>query len=394
MQLIKDLCKGCGLCVRQCPFDAIEIVEKVVQFKDNCTNCGACAQACKFDAIKKENMNPISTDHELTAYEGIWVFAEQRQGILSEVALELLGEAYELAAQRETYVAAVLIGEGITNQAKELVAYGADRVYVVDHPELFAYRTETYTTILANLVDQYHPEALLLGATHIGRDLAPRLARRLGTGLTADCTGLAIDPEEKILLQTRPAFGGNLMATIACPHHRPQMSTVRPGVMVKREPNHDRQGEIILGSYEIPPQAIRTKVLNFIEAAKAAINLEEAEIILAGGRGVGGAVGFDQLENFAKQLGATIGASRGAVDAGWVSHNYQVGQTGKTVRPKLYIACGISGAIQHVAGMQSADCIVAINTDPNAPIFKIADYGIVGDVHEVLPLIADELKAV
>lgn len=392
MKLLNERCKGCGLCVRQCPFAAIEVIDKLAQFKDNCTNCGACAEACKFNAILKEEKS--TSNINLEYYDGIWVFAEQRQGKLSEVALELLGIASELAIQRRTYVAAVLLGHNIKTISKELIAYGADRVYVVDNPDLNNYRTESYTYVLTYLIKKHRPEAVLLGATTIGRDFAPRLARRLGTGLTADCTGLAIEPKEKILLQTRPAFGGNLMATIACPSHRPQMSTVRPGVMQKLTPDANRRGGIIEEFYQIPPDVIRTKVVELVEAARASVNIEDAEIIIAGGRGIGSQEGFAELEDIARQFGATVAASRGAVDAGWINHERQVGQTGKTVRPKLYIACGISGAIQHVAGMQNADCIVAINTDLNAPIFKIADYGVVGDVHEVLPILLQELKAV
>lgn len=392
MKLLNERCKGCGLCVRQCPFAAIEVIDKLAQFKDSCTNCGACAEACKFNAILNEEKS--TSDVNLENYEGIWVFAEQRQGKLSEVALELLGIANELAAQRQTYVAAVLLGQNIKAISDELIAYGANRVYVVDNPDLNHYRTEPYTYVLADLIKKYRPEAVLLGATTIGRDFAPRLARRLGTGLTADCTGLAVEPKEKIILQTRPAFGGNLMATIACPNHRPQMSTVRPGVMQKLPPDTDRRGEIIEELYQIPPEAIHSKVIELVKAAKTSINIEDAEIIIAGGRGVGGQEGFHKLIELADMLGATVAASRAAVEAGWIDHAHQVGQTGKTVKPKLYIACGISGAIQHLAGMQNSGCIVAINSDPNAPIFKVADYGLVADIKEVLPVLAKQLQAV
>lgn len=394
MQVINNLCKGCGLCVHQCPFGAIEVIDKLAYFKDTCTNCGICAQACKFKAIVGEQNEVTPSEKDISNYHGIWVFAEQRRGILTEVARELLGIASELASQRQTYVAAVLLGENITELSQELIAYGADKVYVVENPELRDYRTEPYADVLAALAQKGLPEAILLGATHIGRDLAPRLACRLGTGLTADCISLSIDPDEGILLQTRPAFGGNLMATIACPKHRPQMSTVRPGVMKKLDPDYNRQGEIIEVPHEIPSQSIRTKVIEIIEAAQSMISLEEAEIIIAGGRGIGSMNEFQELAKVAQLLGATLGASRGAVDAGWIDHQHQVGQTGKTVKPKLYIACGISGAIQHVAGMEKSGCIVAINNDPNAPIFSVADYSIIGDIKEVLPVLVQQLQAV
>ncbi|MCG0278271.1 MAG: electron transfer flavoprotein subunit alpha [Thermanaeromonas sp.] len=396
MHINPELCTGCKACLRRCPFEAIEIVDKKARIKETCTNCGACLDSCKFGAIEKEE----DTGHTAPqfkpspeSYEGIWIFAEQHRGRLAEVVRELLGAAQDLATQRQTYVAAALLGHEVSLLADELFAYGADRVYLVEHHELASYRTEPYTFVLAKLVEEFKPEIFLLGATPLGRDLAPRLARRVGTGLTADCTELAIDPEEKILLQTRPAFGGNLMATITCPHHRPQMATVRPGVMRKKEPDYSRTGEVVRRSYEIPSKCLRTKVLEVIEEARTTVNLEEAEIIIAGGRGLGGPEGFKKLEEVAKLLGATVGASRAAVDAGWISRDHQVGQTGKTVKPKLYIACGISGAIQHLAGMQNSGCIVAINTDPEAPIFKVADYGIVGDVHEVLPILAQKLRS-
>ncbi|AEM78075.1 MULTISPECIES: electron transfer flavoprotein subunit alpha/FixB family protein [Thermoanaerobacter] len=329
----------------------------------------------------------------MNEYKDIWVFAEQREQRLMNVSLEILGEARKLADKKGVKACAVLVGYGVKGLADELIKYGADVVYVIDNPLLKNYTTEGYAKVIADLVNELKPEVILYGATYIGRDLAPRIASRLHTGLTADCTGLDID-ENGLLLQIRPAFGGNLIATIICPERRPQMATVRPGVMKKAPKDGKRKGEIIEIQANIKEGDIRTQIFDIIKEAKSKVNIEEADIIVSGGRGVGGAEGFKLIQQLADALGGVVGASRAAVDAGWISSDHQVGQTGKTVRPKLYIACGISGAIQHIAGMGNAKTIVAINKNPDAPIFKVADYGIVGDLFKVIPALIEEIKRI
>lgn len=326
---------------------------------------------------------------DLSQYKNVWIFAEQRQGVITPVVKELLGEGRKLAGDIGTDVCAVLLGKDISGLARELIRYGADKVYVADHPLLENFTTDAYTKVITDAIDTYKPEIVLYGATHIGRDLAPRIAARANTGLTADCTGLAIDPQDKKIMQTRPAFGGNLMATIICPEHRPQMSTVRPGVMQKLEPDDSRQGEIINVDVKLEASDIRTQVLEIVKSAKELVSLTDADVIVSGGRGLGNAEGFAVIEKLANAMGGVVGASRAAVDAGWIDHSHQVGQTGTTVKPKLYVACGISGAIQHLAGMQSSDIIIAINKNPRAPIFEVADYGLVGDLYEIVPMMAE-----
>jgi electron transfer flavoprotein alpha subunit len=364
---------------------------KLAVIKDGCTACGACIDACRFNAIVADTVQQ-DTSH-LKDYQGVWVFAEQRDHKLMPVAIELLGEGRKIADGLKTELTAVCLGEKEAEKiAPELIAYGADKVIFVHHPELKTYRTESYTKVITDLVKERKPEIILLGATHIGRDLGPRLSCRLGTGLTADCTKLGIDETEKILLQTRPAFGGNIMATIITPNHRPQIATVRPGVMEKPAKNLTKKGNIEVIAAELESADIRTTVLEIIKEANKCVNLEEADIIVSGGRGLGKPEGFKLIEELANELGGVVGASRATVDAGWISHDHQVGQTGKTVRPKLYIACGISGAIQHLAGMQNAKCIIAINKNADAPIFQVADFGIVGDLYKVIPILIDELR--
>lgn len=339
-----------------------------------------------------ENIRPGLVDVDL--YKGVWVFAEQREGNLLNVAIELVGEGRKIADELETHLTAVLLGNKVDDLAVKLIQYGADKVLYADHELLDIYTTDGYAKIICEMIDERKPEIFLIGATNIGRDLGPRISARLHTGLTADCTKLDVDLENRRLLQTRPAFGGNLMATIICPGHRPQMSTVRPGVMQKAKYDESNDGEIFKYTPELKDQDILAKVVQVIEGGKAEVELEESKIIISGGRGMGSTEGFKLLEELANKLGGVVGASRATVDAGWVEQSHQVGQTGKTVRPTLYIACGISGAIQHLAGMQESKTIVAINKDPNAPIFKIADYGIVGDVYEVLPELVDALDNV
>ncbi len=325
-------------------------------------------------------------------YRGVWVLAEQRDGELRRVTLELLGKGRELADNLGVDLTALLLGQDVANLSQELINYGADRVFLAESPRLEYYRTDTYTRIIVHEIREHKPEIFIVGATYLGRDLAPRIAKRLDTGLTADCTELTIDQEKRLLVQTRPAFGGNIMASIVTPEHRPQMATVRPRVMKAVTRDASRNGEIIKIPVNIDEKDMRINILEIVKEARKGVNLEEADIIVAGGRGVGTPEKFKVLEELAQVLGAELGASRDVVDAGWISSTHQVGQSGKTVTPKLYICCGISGAVQHIAGMRDSEVIVAINKDPEAPIFQIADYGIVGDLHQVVPRLTEKLR--
>ncbi|MGF0006344.1 electron transfer flavoprotein subunit alpha/FixB family protein [Eubacteriales bacterium SGI.150] len=323
----------------------------------------------------------------------LWVFVETNEdGTAKNVGIELLTPGHDMAVKQGGALVAVVIGSGVDAAVQAASEHGADKVIVVDGPEYATYTTDAYAIALCTLVEKYGPTSMLIGATNNGRDLGPRVSCRLKTGLTADCTGLDVDAESGNVAWTRPAFGGNLMATILCPDHRPQIGTVRPGVFKKGEAG-EAKAEIIKEDIHVDAADIRTQILELIkEEGGETVDLEGAEIIVSGGRGVGGPEGYAPIKELADLLGGVVGASRAAVDAGWIAHAHQVGQTGKTVGPKLYIACGISGAIQHVAGMSGSDCIVAINKDPDAPIFDIADYGVVGNLFEVLPVMIDEIK--
>jgi len=389
VHVVKEKCKGCTKCIKSCPFEAISMESKLAVIGTACTGCGQCVAVCPFGAIKKTEEGKKGKN--LNAYKGVWVFAEQREGKLMQVAIELLGEGRKLAGAVGCQLCAILCGSGVAYLADELFEYGADKVYYADAPELKQYTTDGYTKVIYEAITAYKPEIVLLGATHIGRDLGPCLAVKCSTGLTADCTRLEIDPETKGIMQTRPAFGGNLMATIVCPNHRPQMSTVRPGVMEKAERVPGRRGELIKLKASFTEGDIRTKVLEVIKSAREMVSLTDAQVIVSGGMGLGKPEGFELLKELADRFGGTIASSRASVDAGWIDHAYQVGQTGTTVKPNIYFACGISGAIQHVAGMQNSGLIVAINTNENAPIFDIADIGIVGDLYKVIPAIIEEL---
>jgi electron transfer flavoprotein alpha subunit len=356
-----------------------------------CTMCGACVEVCEFKAIERTEESRQGGTTDLSAYKGVWVFAEQHKGSVASVALELLGEGRKLADKRKTKLSAVFIGSGIKGRTNELIAHGADMVYIADDPALGDFNDDSYAAILTTLAMQHKPEIILAGATAIGRSFFPKVASALYTGLTADCTVLDIDAETGHLHQTRPAFGGNIMATIVTPNHRPQMATVRHKVMKPSPRDDSRTGDIIDIKYTQSGE-LRTRVLKTVEELGETVNICEADIVVAGGRGLGSAKNFQLVAELAKALGGAVAATRGAVDEGWVPYPHQVGQTGKTVCPKLYIACGISGAIQHVAGMQSSDVIVAINKDPDAPIFNVATYGIVGDVHEVLPIMIKKIR--
>ena len=326
-------------------------------------------------------------------YKDVFVFAEQRDGKIQPVALELLGKARDLADTLGEKVVAMFMGSGIANQAQTLVEYGADKVIVVDNPYLKDYVTEQYAQAVYQTIVANKPSIVLFGATTIGRDLAPRLSARLTTGLTADCTKLDISEDTHELLMTRPAFGGNLMATIMCTEHRPQMSTVRPGVMQKAVPDSSRKGEIVNGEVVFDPSRCRVKLLKNVKEDKGAVDITNAKVLVSGGRGVGCKEGFQMLQSLADALGGEVSSSRAMVDAGVMPHDRQVGQTGKTVRPNLYLACGISGAIQHLAGMEESDFIIAINKDKFAPIFKVADIGIVGDLNKIIPILTEKVKA-
>lgn len=328
-------------------------------------------------------------------YKDVYVFAEQRDGIIQNVALELLGKARELADANKEKVVAILLGKGIKDQAKTLIAHGADKVLVVDNDLLENYLTEPYTEAITQIIKEQKPSILLIGATTIGRDLGPRVSARNITGLTADATKLEIsDDEAHEFRMTRPAFGGNLMATILCKNNRPQMSTVRPGVMQKLAPNAKRKGEVVDYKIKFDKKKIeRVKIVKTVKQKKTVTDIAQAKVLVSGGRGVGNKEGFKKLEALAKELGGEVSSSRAMVDAGVMEQSRQVGQTGKTVRPNLYMACGISGAIQHLAGMEESDLIIAINKDKFAPIFSVADLGIVGDLHKIIPMLTERLKS-
>ena len=340
----------------------------------------------------------------LEQYKGVYVFAQQVDNELSGIAFELLGKAKDLAKDLNTDVTAILIGYQVKNLADELAAYGADKVIVVDDPELKEYRTEPYTHAMASVINEYKPDIVLVGATAIGRDLGPRVSARVATGLTADCTVLEIgdfpinpipnqEQKHNQLLMTRPAFGGNTIATIACPDNRPQMATVRPGVMQKIDRIDGAKAEVIEFNPGFTPDNKYVEILEIVKSVKDTVDIMDAKILVSGGRGVGSAENFKILQDLADVLGGTVSCSRAVVDSGWMERDYQVGQTGKTVRPNLYFAIGISGAIQHVAGMEESDIIIAINKDADAPIFDVADYGIVGDLNKIVPALTASLKA-
>ena len=384
-----DLCNGCERCLKSCPYGAVKISDGKARISERCTSCGACLEVCKQKAILSD-----AEPKEVPSFsdrKGVWIFAEQKAGELHRVSLELLGKAQELGKALHEDISAVLLGYNISHLADTLIAHGADKVYLAENRSLEGYRTGAYAIVLEGLVKEQSPNILLMGATHLGRDLAPRLSRRLKAGLTADCTELLIDPDEGILLQTRPAFGGNVMATIANRYSRPQMATVRPGVM-EPIPKPGHKGELIHCRVSIKENEVGTKILERVKEGMKKVNLSEAKVIVAGGRGVGDAGGFKLLENLAKVLGGELAGTRIAVEEGWIPAGQQVGQTGQSVRPELYVACGISGAIQHRAGIVNARFIAAINKDPRAPIFQIADWGIVGDLHEIVPKMTEALS--
>ena len=391
IRVIEEKCVGCKLCFRACPFGAIEMVGRLARIDlTKCTLCGACVQACKFEAIDlKKDAGPVRST---SGYADVWVFVEQNEGHVEAITYELLGEGRKLADQLDMRLCAVLLGSGVNGLTDSLIHRGADRVYVIDRPELAYYVDEPYAAVLTDMVNRFKPSVLLCGATTIGRSLVARVAVATHAGLTADCTGLAIDPETRNLLQTRPAFGGNIMATIVTPDYRPQMSTVRHKVMKEASVDTSRRGETMVPEIAAALLQSRTRRLRMVPEKDNIINIAEADIIVSGGRGMQKPENFAMLHELAEVLGGGVGASRAAVDSNWIAYSHQVGQTGKTVCPKIYIACGISGQIQHLAGMSSSDLIVAINKDRDAPIFRVATYGLVGDLFEIIPKLTQAFR--
>ena len=432
---VSSACMGCQACISTCPHEALFMNDAGVcqVLPEKCVDCGECVEVCPVEALEltmktaaaqsmdkpavasepintmvKENTSVqapageikpapevVRLEGDLGRYQGVWVFIEQREGQIAPVSLELLSEGRKLADKLGVELAGVLLGYHIAGLEPTLYEYGADKVYLVDDPVLRYYRTETYMKVVGDLVQQYLPEIVLMGATTTGRDLAGAIATELATGLTADCTVLDIDQSKRLLLATRPAFGGNIMATIISKNHRPQMATVRPKVMKMADPVPGRQGLLVKPEVHLQEENLLTRVLEIVQEYGEQVNLQEAEIIVAGGRGLGDKESFYKTCGaLAEAIGGTVGASRAAVEAGWIEPKYQIGQTGVTVAPKLYFALGISGAIQHLVGIRGSDIIIAINTDPEAPILQECTYGIVGDAINIVPQLIEPLQAI
>ncbi len=388
LQINTETCTGCGACIDDCPFGALEMQDNVaVVDPDICTLCGACVYTCPVDSISMPDTGAAKPDTNLDDYRDVWVVVEQEDNEVRSITYELLGEGRKLADSLGVKLGAVLIGHEVDAMVSQLTERGADFVYVADHPDLKFFQDERYAAIIVEMSREHKPQIMLCGATTVGRSLVSRVAVSLNTGLTADCTGLAIDPERRLLLQTRPAFGGNIMATIETPNHRPQMATVRHKVMKEAEVEPGRTGEKVVFELAEALLKARSERIDYQAAQGTTVNIAEANIIVSGGRGLQNPENFAVLEELASVIGAGVGASRAAVDSNWIPYAHQVGQTGKTVNPTIYIACGISGQIQHLAGMSSSDIIIAINKDRDAPIFQHATYGIVGDALEIVPLL-------
>ncbi|MHA2037903.1 MAG: FAD-binding protein [Promethearchaeota archaeon] len=386
-----ELCTGCGSCSEACPFVGIEIIDNKAVITENCNFCGTCLDVCPVDAILIERKEFEIEKIDLSEFRGVWVIAEHYKSTIHPVVFQLLGKGGDLARELEVDLTLVILGTDFDDQLEKFSLFGPDEIIYIKSPILKHYYSDLYVQALTELINENKPEIILIGATPTGRDFAPRIAKRLNAGLTADCTGLDIEEITRNLLQTRPTFGGTLMATIRTPNSRPQMATVRPGIFVSPEEN-EKKVNIRKIDFTFKEKDLVTKIVKVIEKEKSSVNLEDAEIIVAGGRGVGSKQNFKIIEELAEVLGAELGGSRVTVELGWLDQNRQIGQTGKTVSPKLYIACGISGAIQHLVGMQTAEIIVAINKDRTAPIFNVAHYGIVGDLEEIVPLLIEVLK--
>jgi electron transfer flavoprotein alpha subunit len=394
LEIHHEQCDLCELCVQSCGFDAMEVAEERLRVGEECVLCGACVKVCPHLALEIMEGEQAAEPMDVDSYSGVWVFAEpapRAETGMHPVALELLGKGRALADARGTELCVVVAGDEVDRQVDTLRRYPVDRIRAVCKPSLSTFCSGPWAAILADMIRESKPEIVLCGATSAGRSFFPRVAALVGTGLTADCTGLRIDEEKGLLLQTRPAFGGNIMATIVCPRHRPQMATVRPNVLEAMSPGEPRDVPVIefepdAGVLESPVEVLASHVVE-----TGAENISEADIIVAGGRGVGGPEGFSVIRELAQSLDGAVGASRAAVDAGWIPYAHQVGQTGTTVQPRIYVACGISGAIQHLVGMQSADTIIAINKDPGAPIFEKADFGLVGDLHAIIPRLIEAI---
>ncbi len=386
-----EICNGCGLCIKACPYGGIEIGDDgKVRFTERCTQCGSCVESCKLEALLSDG--GVREVPDFSDRVGVWVLVEQKSGALHPVSLELLGKARALADDLGQEVAALLLGHDVRGLAAKLIAGGADTVHLVDHEALGTYMTRPTTTAAAQVIRAGKPNILLVGATHQGRDLAPRLARRLGLGLTADCTELRISEEDGLLQQTRPAFGGNVMATIVGRFSRPQMASVRPGIMQALAPEPDRKGNVVEHEVAIDASELGAVLLRTVAAEERSVDLATAKIVVAGGRGIGDAEGFALLEELAAALGGEVGGTRVAYEEGWITHDRQIGQTGVTIRPELYIACGLSGAIQHRAGILDSRYIVAINKDKDAVIFDVADFGLVGDYRTIVPALISAVR--
>lgn len=386
-----EKCTACGICENSCAFGAISVPADCAVVNESCTLCGACVDNCPEGALRIQTADKRQQT-DIDEYSGIMVFAEYRHGKIAPVSYELLGIGRKLADKRGVKLSVILPGGAVAVYADGLIAAGADTVLLAEHPLLEQFREDVYAGVLEAVIRERKPEVVLAGATAIGRSVIPYVATAIDAGLTADCTRLEIREEDGMLLQTRPAFGGNIMATIECPHTRPQMATVRPKVMAPAYPDPSRKGEVI--QVPIPQDLLQSKVevLETVTNTEDQVNIQEVETLVAGGRGLDSAKGFALLRDLANELGGAVAASRAAVDSGWIPYPHQVGQTGKTVSPKLYIACGISGAVQHAVGMQSAEIVVAINRDKSAPIFDIATYGVVGDLYEVVPELIKRLQ--